>query len=382
MGCSPAHHAEVHRELLNAGVVIDNDYPDVRTLVGMVPANAAEQRLFIVEIPDLDHLSQLERVNDTYLGRPILALVHSAHDALAAVRAGAAQVCMMPIQSEDFKAALDRIARQFGFTPSASRAIAVSGVTGGAGATLIAINLAAELAHAHRLNSILLELSLQMGRLAICLNSKPRYTTHDLLGDPDHMDMEMVRKALTDVAPNLHMLAAPYQSFKSIKVQLTDLQRMLSYVRRLASMVVMDMPHTFDDLHFGAFEAADEIVLVAEQKVPSLHAMMLLVDELQRRQVVGRIHLVVNRYNANHPELTASHICELMQAKEVITVVNDYTSASLSYDQGKPLHDIAAYSPIRKDLHRLADRLLGKTDHHRREHRSIVQKIASLLSPH
>ena len=132
--------------------------------------------MFIVYVDSDEELAQLRRLSGTFVGRPIIALVNPDRDGsmiLKAMRAGALQVVPLPLRREDFGAAMDCIAVQFGLARGRAKTIAVAGTTGGCGTTTIALNLAYELAYLKQVNCILMELSLRMGVLASHLDVQP-----------------------------------------------------------------------------------------------------------------------------------------------------------------------------------------------------------------
>src|SRR5262249_11093543 len=139
------------------------------------------KHLYIAHVETVRDLPNLKRLAGLVVGQPIVALLgfgSDISDPIQAQRAGASQVALVPIQSDDFRQALESIATLYGLVPTTNKVISVAGVTGGCGTTTIAINLAYELAHVHPFRVVLAELSLQMGKLAISLNVEPRYTTH------------------------------------------------------------------------------------------------------------------------------------------------------------------------------------------------------------
>ena len=94
-----------------------------------------------------------------------------------------------------------------------NRVIAVAGVTGGCGATTMAINIAFEISQTHpTLRVVLAELSLQVGKLPLYLNVEPRLTTHDLLKDIHRIDLYFMQQALTPVVEGFSILAGPYHA--------------------------------------------------------------------------------------------------------------------------------------------------------------------------
>ena len=214
IGCDENTCPGLRHELLEQGVKLEAEFTDVNQLFAELSVTPVRRRLFVVYLESAAACRYLERLNEVFSGQPILALMNEPSGSpllLQAMRAGAAQVVALPLQIQDLKDALDRIALQFGYPANTSRLIAVSGVNEGCGATTIAINLAAEIASQYSTPTVLTELSLRMGRLAGYLDLSPGYTTHDVLSDLDRLDIEVVQQALVKVADNFHILAGPYK---------------------------------------------------------------------------------------------------------------------------------------------------------------------------
>lgn len=360
VGCREADQLDLRHELAEQGAVVQAQFPDAKAAIaGLFPPHESK-RLFIYQITT-DDLRQLERLNDSFVGRPILALVSSATDTrlvLRAMRAGAAQVVALPIQPEDLRSALDRIARQFGYPSSESKVIAVTGVSEGCGATTIAINLAAEVAQSFKVPCILAELSLRLGRLAVYLDLEPRVTTRDLLTDMDRLDIDVVRQALIPASENLRVLAGPHKGIATEPTTPQNVIRVIDYLRRLAPVVVLDMPYTFDELYFKIISIADEVVLVGQQNVPSVQALKTVRDTLQKSEGTT-IYPVINRYNNRLNDFTAKHIQDLLQIPKVFTIANDHSSVTMAENEGRTLRQRSPGSRTLVNIDELVAALLG-----------------------
>src|SRR5205823_460160 len=142
------------------------------------------------------------------------------------------------------------------------RVLAVCGVTGGCGATTLALNLADELARraprpaAAGPNEpgapgcLLVELARQMGSLATYLDLEPRWTTRDLLADPSRLNLAGVRRALGWSGDGLAVLAGPYEELSAPPVPSRSVFQLVDACRRVAPVVVLDVPCTFDEQCF------------------------------------------------------------------------------------------------------------------------------------
>ncbi len=361
IGCRDEETPELRHELVEQGATLEADFPDVKTAIAALPAPTEAKQLFVFHVRSPADLRQMERLNDMFLGHPILAvLVGSPEPSLlmAAMRAGAAQVVSLPINIDDFKLALSRIARQFGHS-SLSTMIAVSGVSEGCGATTLAVNLASEIGHLYRIPCILVELAMQLGRLPSHLNLDPRYTTRELVQEIDRIDLELVRQALTPVGENFSVLTGPAKGIASATVDPGSVIRLVDYIRRLANVVVLDMPYTFDDAYFQTIVTAEHVVLVANPTVPSLHALKTVRDTLAKNERIGGLHLVINRYDRHHSACSLSHLHDLLQTEKLTLVANEYDTLEKAANNGTVIRAQNPHSRALADIDKLAALLLG-----------------------
>lgn len=360
INCEEAECPDLRSQLSERGVTIENEFVDVKSALAGLRSTSGEKKLLVINLSSGAHLRQLERLNDSIPGWPVLGLFRPEFGlpyVLQAMRSGAAQVVPLPLDRSDLALALDRIARQFGHASSSCTVVAISGATGGCGATTIAINLAGEIARLHGIPCILAELCLGMGRLASYLDIAPRYSTFDLLNDPERIDLEVVRNSLTPVSENFQVLAGPYKGISTVPANAQALMRVVDYLRRLAQVVILDM-HTFDEAYFQMMAAADRIVLIGEQKVPSVHALKTVRDELQKIDGAAPQLLVINRYNAAS-DLTLNHVQELLGVSRMFSVTNDWSSVGSAIDKGRLLSQENPKSRALADIDTIADTLLG-----------------------
>ncbi|MBL8797248.1 MAG: hypothetical protein JNM56_25320 [Planctomycetia bacterium] len=352
----------VRRELSNQLVCVQGEFRDVDSALRGVKFEKGEHALFLIHLRTLDDLPQLQRLSSAFPGQPILALRDANSDRqlfLGALRAGAAFAVPVPFESDDFKAALDWIAREFGFVPRQTTLIAVAGASGAAGASTIAVNLAYEIATTMQRECILAELAVRFGVLATHLNLEPRVTLFHLLDNLADLDVETVRQALTPVCDNLYLLPGPQEAISSTVPAAPDMMRVVQYLKPLADVVVLDVPCTYDDLYFEALASADKIVLVMEQKLPSVRAVQMVRDALHLRGVPSSKQvIVVNRYNAQMKGFTAEELAQHLHVASLQTVVNDYAAVSEAVNSGQPLRIQAPSSRVLADITALIRPLL------------------------
>jgi pilus assembly protein CpaE len=168
--------------------------------------------LFLFYLAEEVELADLRQLRAAFVGQPILALLAPSADHLllvSAIRSGASQAIAFPPQGDEMRLALDGLGLQFGCAAGArGMTVAVQSVTGGCGATTLALNLADEIARRQK-RCVLTELSLRFGVLATLLHARPRLTTYELFGNLDQLDLRRVESALLPLGERLRVLVGP-----------------------------------------------------------------------------------------------------------------------------------------------------------------------------
>src|SRR5262249_24132985 len=125
-------------------------------------------------------------------------------------------------------------------------------------------------------NCLLVELARQMGTLATYLDLEPPWTTRDLLAEPSLLTMQGVRRALARAPSGLAVLAGPYQDLAGLPASSRGVFQLVDLCRRLAPLVVLDVPCTFDEFQFETLALAEAVLLVGVQSVSSVRSLKLL----------------------------------------------------------------------------------------------------------
>ncbi len=365
VGCQDSVQRNVLSMLINQQATLDGQYGDADSAVTALRDDHGGPRLFIMHVPDAGQLPKLRQLVNEFSGQPVMALVDPSGEPtllLGAMRSGASQVVPLPIQPDDFKAAMDCISQQFGHASAQNQAICISGVTGGCGATVLSVNLASEIASQHGRHVILTELSLQIGKLAAYLDINPEHTTFDLLNDGERVDPQMIQRALTHVADRFDVLAGEYRAITPVAATAASVIRLVDYCRTLSNVALFDVPCTYDDMYFETLAIADQVVLVGEQKIPSIRTLKLVCEALSRIDGARKLHIIINRYDPRMPGFGVDRLKTLLEVPDIITVCNDYAAVMASINHGRPLRQEAPRSPALVDISKLAQTLLKGQD--------------------
>lgn len=385
VGCADVVLPHLRRELSTLAVGIEGEFLDSRSCLAHVLATPRENRLIIIQSSSTAETVQLERLNEAAAGIPILSLVDPGADPslmVRAMRAGAAQVVRLPLQPDDFGAAMHRIAIQFGHPPGQCRTITVLGASEGCGATSIALNLASEIGRLRNAPCILAEEAISFGRLAHYLSIEPQLTIADLLREFELLDTERVRRSLTKVEENLQVLVGSYRAITPVRLTTENVLKLLGCVKQLADVVVIDGRYSYDELDFDFLAQSQQILLVVKPTIPSLHNLKMLLTHLAERECLAQQFVVINQFDQKVQEFSARRLSEVLAVPKVFTVAADVEGIRIAENCGQTLRKAAPHSHALDDITRLAHVVLGldsdspSTD---RSIRAALNRVAHLL---
>lgn len=178
------------------------------------------------------------------------------------------------------------------------KVITVYSPKGGTGCTTIATNLAVSLNN-EETPAVLVDANLQFGDVAIFLNEQGKNSIVDLAPRADELDPEIVDSVLIKHATSgIKVLPAPHRPEEAESVTGDQLLKVLDYLCRLYSYVVVDASTELSDVTLSIIDASDLVVLITTQDIPALKNCRLFLDlsdvlGLDRR----RILFVMNRFD-------------------------------------------------------------------------------------
>jgi pilus assembly protein CpaE len=137
----------------------------------------------------------------------------------------------------------------------------------------------------------------------------------------DELEADIVEEILIKhEASGIHVLAAPQRPELAEKVTAEQFLKVLQYLRRLYSYVVVDSTPLLTDTTLSVIDSTDVIVLVATQEIPAIKNARLFLDLLQTMGVDrNRIVFTINRYS-KRIAITPERLGENLK-QEVATVI-------------------------------------------------------------
>ncbi|MEN1679502.1 MAG: AAA family ATPase [Planctomycetota bacterium] len=283
---------------------------------------------------------------------------------LRAMRAGAKEFLTQPLKPEDLAAALQRVSRvKYGDGSKGGtgcKVIAVSGATGGVGATSLAVNLGCELASNPENSVVLLDLDLTLGDADVFLDTIPEYTLTDVSQNVTRLDFTLLKRSLTKHSTGLYLLPRPVQLDDARLVTAEDLQRVIGLLKATFSHLIIDVSKAFTEIDMLAMRFADEVLMVTQLDLPCLrNVVRLMLSFEQSGEVHEKMRIVVNRVGQGGAQISVKKAEETIGKEVFWQLPNDFRTMIEVRNNGVPLIEQAPKAAITQNIAQLAQALDG-----------------------
>ncbi|MAL91121.1 MAG: hypothetical protein CMK94_06245 [Pseudomonas sp.] len=279
-----------------------------------------------------------------------------------AMQASARDFLPEPLVEQELLAAISRIALEArDGHGSGGKVIAIMNAKGGSGATMLGCNLTHSLS-AYGRRTLLLDLDLQFGTVAHCLDVRPSHSHMEVLQRIDELDSVALHGFCSHFSPTLDVLGGRASELCLTQdIQLEQVEALLRLARSSYEWVVVDLPRQIDHLTGITLEQADQVYVVLQQSLSHLKDAVRLVRIM--REDLGirgdRLQLVVNRYDKTAP-VSLKDIAEALHCGVPQRLPNDYAVINESQNTGVPLGLHAPRAPLTQGIRQMAQELLGK----------------------
>ncbi len=240
------------------------------------------------------------------------------------------------------------------------KVIVVYSPKGGVGCTTVSTNLAITL-HNDETPVVLIDANLQFGDVAVMLNERGKNTIADLAPRADELDPDVIEDVLiSHTMSGIRVLMAPSRPEQAESVTGNDFVKILNYLRRLYSYVVVDTSSTLTDVILSAIDVSDIVVLIATQDIPSINNARLFLDlmdvlDIHRSQIM----FILNRHD-KRIGITPEAIGENLKQKIVSVLPLDEKVVVPSINRGVPFVVNNKSKSISKAIFDLAEEVRQK----------------------
>ncbi len=259
------------------------------------------------------------------------------------MQAGISEYLPKPVTHDALIGAINRVRRKLS-TPTDSaqparrepgKLFAFFSAKGGSGTTTVATNLAIQV---HRLTgkrTVLVDLDLELGEIALFLGVEPRFNFVDLARNFHRMDAGLLASFIEAHESGVHLLSAPYHPEKAETVTGDHARQILLFLKN----------------HY-------DYVVVANVDLPSLRNIQRCQHLLDRvGEKSQQLRLVINRLQPEN-DITLEDVERSLNMEVYWTLPNDYDSVIYSINTGRPVI-LDERCPYAHDLEALGAKILG-----------------------
>lgn len=243
-----------------------------------------------------------------------------------------------------------------------ARTIAVIGARGGAGATSVAVSLAAGLARQCGRTTVLLDLDLHFGAATLSLDLEGGRGLRELLSAPDRVDSLLIGAAAVQESERLAVLGGEESLESRLEVDGAGLPVLLEVLAGSVEAIVMDVPRRIDGLTRAALLGADVVCVVTDLSLVGMRDTHRLVQLIRSLPESGEILLVGNRVGGVPGEALKTDFEIGSGVSLDFSLPFDAKAAAAAAGQGKALADCAQPGPLVAEFGRLIARVAGGDD--------------------
>ncbi len=293
--------------------------------------------------------------------RPVVLVSQSSPNGLLrqAFEAGADDVVGLPQSPDAIRFVLEKvIARRKGSAAVVGKPTAplvcVLGPKGGTGKTLVATNLAVELAR-RDMNVVLVDLDLQFGDIGLALGLSPTRTMYDLMKAGPPFDHEKLDRHLIKHQSGVKVLVAPTRPDHASAVSIDYLRDVYASLRTMCDVVIVDTPPGFTPEVIATIDISTSAVMVGMLDSLSLKNTKLGIETLELMGYPAEsLALLLNRADSR-VGITHDDVAAIMGKTPDILVPSD-REIPRSVNEGTPIVASRERSGAAKAFRDLADR--------------------------
>jgi pilus assembly protein CpaE len=291
------------------------------------------------------------------------AMVYSDHtDAemlIRCMRAGAREFLTLPFT---YGAVCDAVVRATARRPAVRIAKKTDGkllvfisAKGGAGVTTLACNFAVSLATESGKSTLLIDLNLPLGDVAINLGLKSQYSTVNALQNSDRLDASFFSTLLVRYSPELSVLAAP-SVLAPTHVSDEAINRLVKVARQEFDYVVVDAGSRLDIHSTSLFDKSATVYLVTQVGVPELRNSNRLISQFS---VEGSptLSIVVNRFEPRALGFDEESVAKALTRPVQWKIPNDYSAVRKMQNTATPF--VLEKSSISRMVQQMARSVCG-----------------------
>jgi pilus assembly protein CpaE len=307
----------------------------------------------------INGLQVAQDVREAGLDMPIIALTVPSKPVAVGEGMGETRVLPMPFSGYDFMHMLQEMHTQHRARApeSQARVYVMFGAKGGVGTTTLAYNLAAALSGRQGLKVALIDGSLQFGDVRSLLRV-PADTPSIVQLPTSRVQKADLQEVMYRDKSGVEVLFAPPRIELAEMITVKDLEALISLMRKVYNVILIDTATTVDDTVLAYIDAADEVIQVLDYEWSALHRAKAMAETLR---AIGyddsRVRYLVNR--ADHKGgLPRDAVKEALGRPPDFEVASDGPLILEANNKGEAFINVGQKAQVTKDVESIAAALV------------------------
>ncbi len=246
---------------------------------------------------------------------------------------------------------------------------AVHALTGGAGGTNFAVNLAWELSGlcAAKSQSVcILDFDLQCGSVSTYLDMARTEKVYELLSQTSSMDSDAFLAATQRFNDRLQVLTAPSDMLPLDLLTPDEIERVISMAKDQFDFVIIDLPRTVVHWTETALEMSELYFTLLELDLRSAQNALRMIRALKADGISMQKHrFILNRaprFTDLSGKARAKRMAESLGISFSATIPDGGAQIRDANDHGLPLAEYAPKNPVCKEIHKFAAALFETSE--------------------
>ncbi len=282
------------------------------------------------------------------------------------VDAGATDYVVKPVTEKALTLALQRVnepAATGGGAPQdverKQERIAVIGSRGGVGVSTVATNVAWYYGQELNNKTVLVDLDLEFGTVALSLDLEPTRGLREALENPSRIDSLFISSATAKLTDNLSVMATEETLAEDLHFNPNAVDILFETIGRSADAIVIDVPRSSFSVRQKALEAATKIIVVTEITLSGLRDCIRILASAEDAAPQTPIFVVANRAGSQGQAMPISEFQKAIGRKIDFQIPEDAKALNTAANNGKALLQQDRRGKASKAIEKIAGQLGG-----------------------